>query len=416
VLPFDNLSGEARYERLADGVTEDIITDLSRFRDLFVIARNSTFFYKDKPTDVRQIARELGVRYVLEGSLQAQDERVRITAQLVDATTGNHVWSERYDRPLDDIFALQDEVTQTVAASLAGQHGVVARAGREVARRKTTESLAAYELYLLGFEHKHRFTKEDNLKAQELARKAIELDPSFARAYVLLAWTYDMEIEQGWTDSWQQSMDNWFAASKTALVADPLDAEAHITLANYYLFLNQLARCLAEVEQALALNPNNADVLAIAGGAMLPWLGRPEQGMELVEKAVRINPRHPEWYLNSIKNASFFARRYRDVIVTTDKKTTPDLWDHLFRALSFAQLGDAEQADTERALVLRKNPDYSAERGITDYGSYSRDTELNLFLDSHRKAGLPLCATEAQLAKYPDMKRLEQCDAQRASG
>ena len=212
VLPFDNLSGEARYERLADGITEDIITDLSRFRDLFVIARNSTFVYKGKPMDVRQVARELGVRYVLEGSLQADGEQVRITAQLIDATTGNHVWSERYDRPLDDIFAVQDEVTQTIAGVSRGH---VRRSGKRRAgggSAQTTESLAAYELYLLGLEHKHRFTKEDNLKAQELARKAIELDPSFARAYVALAWTYNMEIDYGWTGSWQRSMDNWLAA------------------------------------------------------------------------------------------------------------------------------------------------------------------------------------------------------------
>ncbi len=189
VLPFDNLSGEARYQRLADGITEDIITDLSRFRDLFVIARNSTFFYKDKPTDVRQIARELGVRFVLEGSLQAQDERVRITAQLIDASTGNHVWSERYDRFLDDVFAVQDEVTQSIVAQLGGLYGAITRVGRDVARRKPSESLQAYDYYLLGIETTARFTKEDLKTAQELFRKALQLDPNFARGYVGLTHT-----------------------------------------------------------------------------------------------------------------------------------------------------------------------------------------------------------------------------------
>jgi tetratricopeptide (TPR) repeat protein len=269
---------------------------------------------------------------------------------------------------------------------------------------------------LLSLEHKHRFTKEDNLKAQELARKAIELDPNFARAYVALAWEYNMEIDHGWTDSWQRSMDNWLAASKAALVADPSDAEAHLTLGMYYLYMNNFARSLAEIEQALTLNPNNADVLAIVGGGMLPWLGRPEEGAKLVERAVRINPRHPDWYLYQIETASFYTGRHKDVVAATDKKVTLVFYDHVYRALSFAQLGDAAQANTERALVLRENPDYSAERAISDIGSYSRETELNLFLDGHRKAGLPLCATEAQLAKYPDMKRLEQCEQQRASG
>jgi TolB-like protein/class 3 adenylate cyclase len=152
VLPFENLSGEERYERLADGITEDIITALSRFRDLYVIARNSTTAYKHKPKDVRQIARELGVHYVLEGSLQTDGKRVRLSAQFVDAATGSHVWSERYDRPLDQFFAVQDEVTRTIAASLAGEHGIVARARRETARRKPPENLQAYEYYLLGLE------------------------------------------------------------------------------------------------------------------------------------------------------------------------------------------------------------------------------------------------------------------------
>jgi adenylate cyclase len=184
----------------------------------------------------------------------------------------------------------------------------------------------------------------------------------------------------------------------------------------YYLYMNNFARSLAEIEQALTLNPNNADVLAIVGGGMLPWLGRPEEGAKLVGRAVRINPRHPDWYLYQIETASFYTGRHKDVVAATDKKATLVFYDHVYRALSFARLGDAAQANTERALVLRENPDYSAERAISDIGSYSRDTELNLFLDSHRKAGLPVCATEAQLAKYPEMKRLEQCEAQRASG
>ena len=165
MLPFANLSGDPKQERLAGGLTKDIITDLSRFRELFVIARNSTEVYKGKPVDVRQVARELGVQYVLEGSLQIDGDQVRITAQLIDGTTGNHVWAERYERPLEEVFAIQDEVTQSIAASLAGMHGIVARAGRDVARRKPPGNLQAYENYLLGIEHKHRFTQEDNQKA-----------------------------------------------------------------------------------------------------------------------------------------------------------------------------------------------------------------------------------------------------------
>jgi TolB-like protein len=215
VLSFDNLSGEARYERLADGITEDIITDLSRFRQLFVIARNSTFYYKGKPTDVRQIARELGVRYVLEGSLQADDDRVRITAQLIDATTGNHVWSNQYERPIDDAFAVQDEVTQSIAGQLGGLEGAIDRAGRELARRKPPESLLAYDYYVLGIEAKELFTKENNKRAQELFLKALELDPNFARAHIGLAHTYNIEIEMGFGDSYERSIDKWLEAARS---------------------------------------------------------------------------------------------------------------------------------------------------------------------------------------------------------
>jgi TolB-like protein/class 3 adenylate cyclase len=235
VLPFENLSGDPRQERLADGITEDIITDLSRFRELFVIARNSTFVYKGKPTDVRQIARELGVQYVLEGSLQTDGDQVRITAQLIDATTGNHVWSERYGRPLDDIFAVQDEVTQQIVGTLGGYWGRLAEAGREAARRKPPESLQAYDYYLLGIEHKHRFTLEDNKKAQELLNKAIALDPTFSRAYAALAFTYVAEIDNGWSESREQTMANWLDAAQSAVALDRSDGEAHAALAFYLM-------------------------------------------------------------------------------------------------------------------------------------------------------------------------------------
>lgn len=181
VLPFVNLSGDPAGDRLADALTENVITNLSLSRDLFVIARNSTLTYKDRSVDPRQIGRELGVMYILEGSIQASSDRVRITAQLIEAATGRHVSSNRYDRPLEDIFAIQDEVTEKVAG-MTGWEGAIAEAGRAVARRKPPANLQAYDYYLLGIEAKHKETKEDNIRAQELFRKALELDPRFARA------------------------------------------------------------------------------------------------------------------------------------------------------------------------------------------------------------------------------------------
>jgi adenylate cyclase len=227
VLPIENLSGDPKQERLASGLTEDVITDLSRFRELFVIARNSTEVYKGKPVDVRQVGRELGVRYVLEGSLQTDGDQVRVTAQLIDAMTGNHVWAERYDRPLEDIFAVQDEVTHKIAGTLATPTGgVLTGAEREGARRKPPENLQAYDNYLLGIEHKHRFTAEDNQKAHELLTKAIELDPGFARAYVGLAMADSVAIDNGWTKSRQESLGNMLKEVRMALTLDPSDNEA----------------------------------------------------------------------------------------------------------------------------------------------------------------------------------------------
>jgi TolB-like protein len=268
VLPFENLSGDPKQERLAGGITEDVITDLSRFRELFVIARNSTEAYKGRPVDIRQVARELGVQYVLEGSLQINGGRVRVTAQLIDGTTGNHVWAERYDRPLEEVFAIQDEVTQTIAASVAGMHGVVARASREVARRKPPENLHAYDNYLLGIEYKHRFTQEDNETAKELFAKSIEIDPSFARAYVGLAMAPSVDIDNGWTSSRQQSLDSWLKELRTALALDPSDSQARMMLGIYYQYAGDLEHSLVELEKAMSLNPNDADVIVNGAWAM----------------------------------------------------------------------------------------------------------------------------------------------------
>jgi Tfp pilus assembly protein PilF len=278
---------------------------------LFVIARNSSFVYKDKPTDVRQIGRELGVQYVLEGSLQAEDGRVRITAQLIEAATGNHIWSERYDRPLDDIFAIQNEVTQTVTASIGGFGGALTRAGQEAARRKPPHSLQAYDYYLLAAEHRQRLTEEDNEQARQLSQEAIKIDPSFARAYIGLAQTYINEIDFVWTKSRRRSMENWLRAIQQAISLDPSDSGAHLLLGIYYSYEDEFERSLAQLEEAIELNPNDADMLSKAGGNLLPFLGRPKEGADLFERAMRLNPHHPDWYYNHQRNAYFLPSSSR---------------------------------------------------------------------------------------------------------
>jgi TolB-like protein/class 3 adenylate cyclase len=416
VLPFENLSGDPKEERLAGGLTEDVITDLSRYRELFVIARNSTDAYRGKQVDVRQIARELGVQYVLEGSLQTDGKRVRITAQLIDAMTGNHVWSERYDRALDDLFAVQDEVTQQIAGTLGGYEGRLAQASRERARRKPPESLQAYDLYLLGVEEKHRFTKEGDIRARQLLGEAIALDPGLARAYVALCWVHLDDVMLGWSDNPGRSLGEFATAAKKAVALDDADAEAHVALgfAHFY-YDNKIEQGAAEIERALALGSNNADVLANIAWGRATKLGTGKEDVELVRRAMRLNPHFPEWYLYALGYAGYHGQQYLDVIQALKQVANPTLETHLYLALSLAEVGRHAEASASGAELLRENPDFSAERQIAN-DVFVDQAAITHFIGSIEKAGLPLCATEAQLVKYPDMKHLEQCDARRASG
>ena len=258
VLPFTNIGGDAKQERLTDGITEDVITDLSHYHGLFVIARNSVMTYKGKTVNVQQVGRELGVRYVLEGSIQTSGDHIRVTAQLIDAKTGGHVWSDRYDRSLDDIFEVQSEVTQKIAATLGGVTGTLAAADASSIRRKPPASLQAYDYYVLGQEHHYRTTKEDFVKAEELLTKAIGLDPQFARAYFALGHLYNTEAYWGWGNEEPTAL---FEKAKVALLKaialDPSDAIAHAVLGEVYLSMSDYDHGFAELEQAFALNPND---------------------------------------------------------------------------------------------------------------------------------------------------------------
>jgi TolB-like protein len=223
VLPFANLSGDSRWERFADGTTKDIITNLARSPDLVVIARNSTVLYKGKAVDVRQVGKELGVRYMLEGSIQAEAGRVRVTAQLIDATSGGHLWAERYDRPEAELFAVQDEVARNVATALGGWYGKLHEARRVEARRRPA-SLEAYDLFLLGLEQKHQFTKASMQEAIRLLSRAVEIDPGFARAWLILGIAYSMSAASGFVDDPLAAMRAYVECVRKAAALDPYDA------------------------------------------------------------------------------------------------------------------------------------------------------------------------------------------------
>jgi len=280
---------------------------------------------------------------------------------------------------------------------------------------KPPANLQAYECYLLGLEANHILTEEGYQKAQRFFQQALERDPDFARAYVGLAWSYNHAHDNGWGESPQELRAKWLEASKSAVTLDPLDGEAHMTLGWYYVYTRDLDRAREEIHKSLALNPNNADVLVQASG-VLPWLGEPERAVEAAERATRLNPYFPDWYNGSVRDAYFHARDFEKAMVATKRRQNVTLWDSVYLPLCYAQLGCGEEAAAAGEKLLKRDPDYSAEKFLSDYGTYAREVELNLFLDSHCKACLPLCATKEQLAKYPALKRLEQCEQQRATG
>lgn len=415
VLPFDNLTGDERLDRLADGMVEDIIANLSRFRELFVIARNSSFVYKGKPHDVRQVGRELGVKYVLEGSVQGDGRRLRVTAQLIDATTGAHVWSERYDRPLEDFFSVRDELTATVAATLGSSDGRIAASEIAGVHRKKPESLEAYDYSLLSTYYRRRHTKEDNVKALEFARKAVELDPASSRAHLEMAWIYYVEVDFAWNLPWREAMDGWRDAAHRAVALDPSDAMAHVCLGRYYSYINDYDRQRAELEKALQLEPDNPDVL-INVGRDLSWLEPPGRAVGLVERAFRLNPHPPASYYTHAKHPYYYARQFEKAIaVIKAKGDQPHGGDLNVLAMSYAQLGRDDEA-RQAATLSKQLEDWSAERELGATREFAPAAAANraLFLDGWRKAGLQVCATAEQLSKDLGIKRIPECEAERA--
>jgi TolB-like protein/class 3 adenylate cyclase/predicted Zn-dependent protease len=311
VLPFVNMSKDPEQEYFSDGLTEDLTSDLTRISSLFVIARNSAFTYKGKAVKVQDVGREMGVRYVLEGSVRRADNQVRIVAQLIDATTGGHLWSERYDRPLKDIFALQDEIVQKIVTTLKLQLTVQER-GYLV--RKHTDNLEAYDAFLRGVEYFGRYAKETNVQARQLFEKALALDPQYAEAYVWLGRTYTMEWGSGWSTD-PQTLERAFELEQKAVALDDSLPLAHSVLSFVYAQKQQYDQALAEGKRAMALDANNADSYAWQA-SVLNLAGRPEEALRLVEQAMRLNPRHPPFDLGTLAWAYCLTGRYAEAVAT----------------------------------------------------------------------------------------------------
>jgi TolB-like protein/cytochrome c-type biogenesis protein CcmH/NrfG len=368
VLPFDNLSEASDQEYFSDGVAEDIITDLSKFHDLLVVASNSTFAYKDKPVSVGQVGRDLGVRYVLEGSVQRSEQRVRINVQLIDAASGQHLWAERYDESIDDIFDLQDRITKRIVQSLA-----VRLTDIELDRvsAKPTDNLEAYDYVLKGRALASNLIRADNFEAREMFRRALDLDPAYAPAYSGLGFTHFHAVLYGWAVSPNQDLERAFKLAQKSLDLDKSDVAAHRLLGRIYLLRKQYDLGAVELERAIALNPNNAASYQDQG-LVLVWSSRPEGAILALETALRLDPNMGAEGLFHLGLAYYLKGRYEDAILHLERSNgrSPDfVLTHVALAAAYSQMGNRADASRAAAAIRRLDPFFS----VDDFGGLFRD-------------------------------------------
>ncbi len=388
VLPFSNLSGDPQQDYFSDGLTEDILISLAHFPQLFVIARNSTFAYKGKSVAVNEVGRALGVRYVLEGSVQKAADRVRITAQLIDAQSGGHLWADRYERPLSDVFAVQDEITERIATTLVSN---IERAAIEAARRKAPENLGAYDLYLQGRELRRTSLKPKLLEAEQLFEKAISLDPSFAPSFAELALSQFLAISLQWDPSRKaEFLDKGFSYARRAIALAPSLPLASLVLGDLYLRKPDYEAAVLWGRKAIELNPGDAE--SYAGFAnILTFAGRAAEAIPQIERALRLDPNHPPVYDMFIGRAHVFSSEYEKGIpfLRSCVERAPDFWPcrtHLAAALG--QLGRIDEAHQALQAMLRLHPLASVHEYVQQ-SDFRAGPEYDRVLDGLRKAGLP---------------------------
>jgi adenylate cyclase len=397
VLPFDNMSGDPEQEYFADGITEDIITALSRFRSLLVIARNTSFVYKDRAVNVGAFGGEVGAKYVLEGSVRKSGDQVRVSAQLVEVRSGNHLWAERYDRGLEDVFSLQDEVTDKIVSSLAVH---LEEAERMRSMRSDPNNLSAYDCCLRGRGFLHKGTKDNNLEARALFERAIELDPNYAAAYMELAETYFLEVVSNWTSSPEAATQKVFELARKAVELDPHDSRAHLSLAwGHYAMHSDFAQARTRIDEALRLNPNDFDNHCFKG-----WLsacsGDLAGAVACSNEALRRSPLVPDDCLRTRIAAEYLAGDYAAAIAAFGKMLRPDPNSHAWAAAAFAQQGRMEEAGARLAefrhglSIANAEPARDDKEEWSNYWSVafpSIDSAARHHLhEGLRKAGLPV--------------------------
>jgi len=391
VLPFDNMSDDPQQEYFVDGMTEDLITDLSKLSELFVIARNSVFAYKDQAADVRQVARELGVRYVLEGSVRRVDDQVRINAQLVDATTGGHLWAERYDREIKDILSLQDEITGRIIASLALE---LTPSEKTDIERPETNNVAAYDAFLQGWEHLQRHTANEFAKALPYLERAVALDADYGKAHAALAWLYYQARQRSWHESLglSEQADAMDQANRYLKLAmkHPTPLAHRVAADKLWQMENQYDEAVAEAKRAIALDPG--DPVSHAGLARaLIHAGRPEEAIAAIKRAMRLDPHYPPYYLFVLGLANFTTGQLEEAIVNFERalERNPEyVFPTLPLAAAHAHLGHKKEAQAALAKFgeVLGNPRIEY---LESYWPFKRTVDANRFFDGLRKAGVP---------------------------
>jgi len=387
VLPFDNLSGDPTQDYIADGISENIISALSKISEMFVIARNSTFTYKGKPVKVQQVSEELGVRYVLEGSAQKIGNRVRITAQLIDATTGHHLWSEKYDRDMKDLFALQDEITLEIIRAMRVQ---LTEGEQASVTGRGTENLDAYLKANQALEQFYLMKKEGSMKAKELAKEAIALDPNYAFPYATLANAHMLDVWFKFSASSKESMKLAVQAAQKALALDDSDPRVYHALTNLYIMQRQYEKAIASAERSLELSPSGAKAYQSMATA-LQWADRHSEAIPFIEQALRLDPYPPSVLFRKLGRAYRKIGRYEEAITAYKKvlqKNPDDIFTHLGMAVSYVKLGREEEARAEAKEVIRIHPKFS----LAHYAKsiHGKDqSSVDEYIECLRKAGLP---------------------------
>jgi adenylate cyclase len=397
VLPFADMSATHDQQYLADGITEELTTGLAKFPELIVMSRNATLPYKDKPIDSRQVGKDLSVRYVVGGSLQRSDNNLRVTAQLIDASSGSQLWADSYDRQINSIFAIRDDITRSIVGTIGGLGGKLAQA--EVARlsEKDPNSFTAYDYLMRGWYEWHKFTRESNAAARDLFEQARKIDPNYARAYAGLAWAYADDYDYEWTDDYKETLKLTLEMAQTAVRLDPNDYQAHWALGWAYLYNRQYENAMAHYLRARDLNPNDAELLAEMANFLI-WIGQPKQAIDQVKEAIRLNPFHENWYeqyLGWAYEEAGMPQKAIEIFEQAIDLQNPDddgLWYFPFIAAAYADptVGRMDDASKIVKTLLSRKPKFSISEALSHAYPYKTKELIDRFVNAVRRAGLPV--------------------------